>query len=152
MRDCSIEISIEGSEKVNLIKTYGFHLLESPARVVAPIREYEKQSYPESAAPEIDRRTVKQPFEYKVSIGCWDAEATVNGKIRAFYDSLFSAGEGDLMVAKEVELFNNYKNVKMKGFAQEWDEKTYTIDGERGLVVFDFVLYVNDPNTLTDIR
>jgi hypothetical protein len=67
-----------------------------------------------------------------------------------FFDSLFDA-EGDILTAKEIELFNNYKNVKMKGLAKKWDEKTYTIEGEKGLIVFDFVLYVNNPNTLTYI-
>jgi len=152
-RLCSIEISIEGGEKVDLIDTYDFHLLESPARVTAPIRDYDKQEFPESAAPEIDRRTVKQPFDYQISLGCWANEDTVNKNIRDFFSSLFTQEKGsDVMVAKEVELFNNYKNVRMKGFAKKWDEKTYTIEGEKGLLVFDFVLYVNDPTSLTDIR
>lgn len=150
-RNCSIEISIDGAPKINLIQEYDFHLLESPARVTAPIRDYETQSFPESAAPEIDRRTVKQPFDYQISLGCWANEDTVNKNIRAFYDSLFTS-DGDILTAKEVEFFNNYKNVKMKGFAKKWDEKTYTIEGEKGLLVFDFVLYVNDPTSLTDIR
>ena len=150
-RLCSIEISIEGGEKIDLIDTYDFHLLESPARVTAPIREYETQAFPESAAPEMDRRTTKQPFDYNISLGCWADEDTVNKNIRDFYDSLFTS-DGDILTAKEIELFNNYKNVKMKGFAKKWDEKTYTIEGEKGLLVFDFVLYVNDPTSLTDIR
>ena len=150
-RVCSIEISIEGAEKVDLIQEYDFHLLESPARVIAPIREYEKQEFPESAVPEIDRRTVKQSFDYQISLGCWADENTVNANIRKFFDSLFTA-DGDILIAKEIELFNNYKNVKMKGFAKKWDEKTYAIEGEKGLLVFDFVLYVNDPTSLTDIR
>ena len=150
-RLCSIEISIEGAEKIDLIDAYDFHLLESPARITAPIREYETQSYPESASPELDRRTVKQPFDYNISLGCWANEDVVNANIRSFYDSLFTQ-DGDILTAKEIELFNNYKNVKMKGFAKKWDEKTYTIEGEKGLLVFDFVLYVNDPTSLTDIR
>lgn len=152
-RNCSIEISIEGAEKINLIEQYDFHLIESPARVTAPIRDYETQEFPESAAPEIDRRTVMKSFDYQISLGCWASEDTVNKNIRDFYSSLFSQEEGsDVMVAKEVELFNNYKNVRMKGFAKKWDEKTYTIEGEKGLLLFDFVLYVNDPTSLKDIR
>lgn len=150
-RLCSIEISIEGGKKIDLIDTYDFHLLESPARVTAPIREYETQAFPESAAPEMDRRTTKQPFDYNISLGCWADEDTVNQNIRDFFDSLFTSDD-DILTAKEIELFNNYKNVKMKGFAKKWDEKTYTIEGEKGLLVFDFVLYVNDPTSLTDIR
>lgn len=150
-RNCSIDISIEGGDKVNLIEQYDFHLLESPARVLAPIREYEVQSFPESAEPEIDRRTVKQPFKYQISLGYWGNEDVANGLIRDFFNSLFTA-DGDILTAREVELFNNYKNVKMKGFAERWDEKTYTIEGEKGLIVFDFVLYVNNPNTLGDIQ
>lgn len=150
-RNCSIEISIEKAAKINLINTYDFHLLESPARVLAPIREYEVQSFPESAEPEIDRRTVKQPFEYQISLGYWGNEATANSRIITFFNSLFTSKDG-ILTAKEIELFNNYKNVKMKGFAKKWDEKTYTIEGEKGLIVFDFVLYVNNPNTLTYIQ
>lgn len=150
-RVCSIEISIEGGAKIDLIDTYDFHLIESPARVTAPLRAYEKQEYPESATPEIDRRTVKQPFEYQISLGYWGSEEKVNSNIRAFYDSLFTQ-DGDILTAKEITLYNNYKNVQMKGFAKKWDEKTYTIQGEKGLLLFDFVLDVNDPTTLTDIR
>ena len=150
-RDCSIEISIEGGSKVNLIDEYDFHLIESPAQVLAPIREYEVQSFPESAEPEIDCRTVEQPFDYQISLGCWANEDTVNTNIRNFYNSLFTT-DGDILTAKEIELFKNYKNVKMKGYAKKWDENTYTIEGEKGLLMFDFVLYVNNPKSLTDIR
>ena len=150
-RVCSIEISIEGGKKIDLIDTYDFHLLESPARVIAPIREYEKQSYPESAEPEIDRRTVLQPFDYQISLGCWGNEEDVNSNIRAFFDSLFTKN-GDILTAKQITLYNNYKNVQMDGFAKMWDDKTYTIQGEKGLLVFDFVLDVNNPTSLKDIQ
>lgn len=150
-RLCSIEISIEGGPKVDLIDTYDFHLLESPARVLAPIRNYETQAFPESAEPEIDRRTVKQPFDYQISLGCWGNEDEVNSNIRTFFNSLFTE-EGDILTAKEITLYNNYKNVQMTGFAKKWDEKTYTIQGEKGLLVFDFVLYVNNPASLKDIQ
>ena len=151
-RLCSIEILIEGATtKVDLIDTYNFHLLESPARVTAPIRDYETQAYPESAAPEIDKRTVMQPFDYQISLGCWGDEDEVNSNIRTFFNSLFTK-EGDILTAKEITLYNNYKNVQMTGFAKKWDEKTYTIQGEKGLLVFDFVLYVNNPASLKDIK
>lgn len=152
MRDCSIEISIEGGTKVNLIDTYDFHLIESPAQIVSQVSDYEVQKFPESAAPEMDRRVVKQPFDYTISLGFWGPESELNARVRTFYDSMFTHGDGDILEAKEVELFNNYKNVKMKGFAKKWNEKTYTISGEKGLLVFDFTLYVNDPNTLMDIK
>lgn len=150
-RVCSIEVSIEGGPKIDLIQEYDFHLLESPARVTAPIREYEKQAYPESAEPEIDRRTVLQPFDYQISLGCWGNEEDVNSNIRAFFDSLFTKN-GDILTAKQITLYNNYKNVQMDGFAKKWDEKTYTIQGEKGLLVFDFVLDVNNPTSLKDIQ
>ena len=153
-RNCSIEISIEGGLKIDLVEQYDFHLLESPARVLAPIREYETVSFPEHAESEIDNRTVEQPFDYQISLGCWADENTVNANIRAFYNSLFvkESEDTDVLVAREIELFNNYKNVKMKGYAKKWDEKTYTIQGEKGLLMFDFVLHVNNPLSLSDIR
>lgn len=155
MRNCDIEIKIGTADKISLVQAYDFHLIESPARIVPPIRDYEKQQYPESSTPEIDARTIIQPFDYKISLGYWGKEENANGNIRAFFNSLFKSddtvADSEIMVAEEIELFNNYKGVKMKGYAKKWDEKTYTIEGENGLVLFDFILYVNDPSTLTDI-
>lgn len=151
MRNCDIEIIMPGStEKISLVNQYDFHLIESPAKVVAPIGEYEVQSYPESATPEIDPRTTKKPFEYKISLAYWGSEADANSNIISFYDSLFTT-DGDIMTAKEITLLNNYKNVQMKGYAQKWDEKTYTIEGENSLIMFDFTLYVNNPKTYDKI-
>jgi hypothetical protein len=148
MRKCDIEIIMPGStDKISLVEQYDFHLIESPARITAPIRDYETQAFPESASPEIDNRTVKQPFDYQISLAYWGSEADANVRIRSFFDSLFSAN-GDILTAKEITLINNYKGVQMKGYAKQWDEKTYTIEGEKGLIMFDFTLYVNDPTTL----
>lgn len=152
MRDCSIEIVVDGVKK-NLVNDYDFHLIESPAMITAKPGEYDVQKFPEYAAPEIDTRTTLQPFDYKISLGYWGNEEIANSLIRGFFDGLFINEDGsDVLRAKEIELINNYKNVRMKGYAKPWNEDKYTIQGENGLILFDFVLYVNDPKTLKDVK
>lgn len=150
MRDCRIKIKIDNGELIDLVEQYDFHLLESPAQITPHIREYDKQSYPEHSGEEIDRRTVYEPFDYKISLGYWGSEESANENIRHFFDSMFSKS-GDILIAKDIELFNEYKNVKMIGIAEKWDEQTYRIAGEKGLITFDFVLRVSDPMTLESI-
>lgn len=152
MRDCSIDIIVDGS-KVNLVNDYDFHLIESPATITAKPGEYDVQKFPEHAAPEVDPRTTLQPFDYKISLGYWGDVEIANGLIRGFFDNLFIQDDSsDVIRAKEIELINNYKGVRMKGFAKPWNEEKYTIQGENGLILFDFVLYVNDPKTLKDVK
>lgn len=152
MRQCRILIRIGEDEPVDLVESYDFHLIESPAMIVPPIREYDKIQYPQSSAAEMDRRTVYQPFDYKITLGYWGDEKTANSTIRTFFDSLFEHDpDSDVMTAKELELTNQWKGVKMKGFAQNWDGKTYKIEGEKGLITFEFTIYVNDPATMQNI-
>lgn len=157
-RKCDIEISVwdkklnEWGDRRSLVEFYDFHLLKSDPRITAPIRDYEVQEYPETSEAEIDNRTTLKPFDYKMTIGCWGNEETINKRIREFFDSFFEKyPDSDVMDAKRVMLYNNYKNVKMEGYLKPWNEKTYTLENENGLVVFDMEIFVDKPKTLTCI-
>lgn len=153
MRRCNVKIQYPDNQVVDLVETYDFHLIESPAMIVPKVSKYETIQHPETSAPEIDTRTLKQPFDYKISLGYYGRMDCANTLIRNFFDSLFDKiPETEVFRAREITLINEWKSVKMKGFAKTWDEKTYTIEGENGLIIFDFTLYVNDPNTMEEIK
>lgn len=153
MRYCYISIKINNGEVINLVDTYQFHLIKSPARILAPIRKYEIQKYPKSSAVEMDTRTKLETFEYTITLGYYGPEDEANSKIREFFNSFFDRDDedNDILIAKKITLYNYWKNIQMEGYAQVWDEKTYTLQGEKGLVLFDFTVFVDDPATLMDI-
>lgn len=152
-RDCHIGLIIGSSTtEVNLVDEYGFHLLESPNFTIAPIRDYDIQEYPDSAEAEMDKRTTLKPFEYKLSLGYFGDEITANSTIQSFFNSLFSQAPGsDIITALPLQVKNYWKGMKMTGYAKKWDGKTYSIQGEAALVVFDLTIYVNDPRTFLPI-
>ncbi|MEG1289569.1 MAG: hypothetical protein RRY36_09125 [Bacteroidaceae bacterium] len=148
MRNCDIKIIIDNANTISLVNDYNIHLLESPATIVAPIRDYDIQSYPETAKAEIDTRTVLKPFDYRLLLGCSTNIENINQKIQSLFNMLFSHNGTDVMGAKEIEIINEYKGIKMKGYVKQWDGKTTTINEPYSFYSFELILYVNDPNTL----
>lgn len=152
-RDCHVGLIIGTSEtEINLVEDLDIHLLESPDMTMPPIRDYDIQEYPDSAEAEMDTRTTLKPFEYKMSLGYFGDEATANSKIQEFFNSLFTASQSsDILTALPLQVKNYWKGMKMTGYAKQWDGKTYSIQGEAALVVFDFTVYVKDPRTFLPI-
>ena len=151
-RVCEIRIKIGSGAIQNAITAWGLYLMESDDTIVAPVRDYEIQEYPEQAAPEIYPFTTLMPFDYKCTLLCLGDLDEVNATVKAFYDSLFVITPGvDLRQAQEITLFNDYKGVQVSGYAKSPEAKDYypeLIAYEKGAFLFDFILYVANPNTL----
>lgn len=151
-RTCEIRIRIGSGTVQNAITAWGLYLMESDDTIIAPIREYEVQEYPEEAAPEIYPFTTLMPFDYKCTLLCMGDLDTVNATVRAFYDSLFTITPGvDLRQAQEITLYNDYKGVQVTGYVKTAEAKDYypsLSEYEKGAFLFDFILYVADPKTL----
>ena len=151
-RDCRIYIQIESGPVVDAESELGFHLVESDDIVIPPIKDYEMQKYPESAAAEIYPYTTLDPFDYTctiLSIGELDA---VNASVCAFYDSLFEIQPGsDLRKAKPVTIYNEWKGIKVSGYAKTSPAKgnhPNIVAYEQGAYLFEFVIFVSDPRLL----
>ena len=63
-----------------------FILVNPDDRIIAPVREYEVQEYPESPAAEIYPYASKKPFDYTVKLLAFGDEATVVAAVRAFWE------------------------------------------------------------------
>lgn len=150
-RTCNLSYRINNGSVID-IATHGFHLVKSDDRVVPPIREYEKQEYPEYAAAEIYPYAAEVPFEYTVKLLVFGSDASVNASVREFWDSLFeTSGRTVARKAYPVTLFNYWKGVQVTGYPKSPNpDSTYPvpIEYENSAYLFDFILDVVDPTTL----
>lgn len=151
-RECKIRIKIGNGSIQEAVTAWGLYLMKSDDTIVAPIKDYEIQEFPESAKPEVYPYTTLKPFDYTCTLLCLGELTQVNATVKAFFDSLFTITSGvDLRQALEVTLYNDYKGVRVSGYVKPIEGKGYyphLVEYEKGAYVFDFVLYVADPNTL----
>jgi hypothetical protein len=130
-----------------------FHLVKSDDRVLAPIKEYEEQKYPETAVSEIYPYTSKDTFAYEITflaIGSFD---TVNASVNAFYDSLFTA-DGDLLHALPITILNYWKGIEFVGYATSPNTVNHypeLTEYEKSAYIFTIPFYVADPATFKPI-
>ncbi len=144
-RQCSLSYRINNGA----LTPCPFHLVKSDDRIIAPVREYEVQEYPESPAAEIYPYASKKPFDYTVKLLAFGDEATVVASVRAFWDSMFSGG-----AAQPVTLVNYWKGVQVTGYPKSAEPDSYypmLIEYESSAYIFDLTLYIADPTTLTAI-
>lgn len=148
-RECKLSYRINGGTLTD-ISTHGFHLVKSDDRITAPIKEYEVQEYPETAAVEIYPYTTKAPFDYEVTLLALGEFDQVNASVAAFVDSLFSAS-GDLLQALPITLYNYWKGVQVTGYlksSEPTEHRPKLTKYEQSAYVFTLVFYVADPTTL----
>lgn len=154
-RECKIRIQIGTGSIIDAKTTYGIHLIDSDDIIIPPVKDYEVQRYPESAAEEIHPYTTYEPFDYKCTLLLIGSLTTVNASIRTFYDAMFTITSGvDLRQANVITLYNDYKGVKVTGYVKTADPKEYypkLVEYEKGAYLFDFVLHVSDPKTLISL-
>lgn len=144
-----ISFSINGGPEV----VYPFALVKSDDRITPPIKDYEEQVYPESAASEIYPYTSKDVFDYSVTLLAFGDYNTVNASVQSFYNLLFQA-DGDLLRALPVTIFNYWKGIKVTGYAKSAEADSYypkLTEYEKSAYIFNFVIHVADPNTLQPI-
>lgn len=150
-RECKIRIQIEAGTIQEAISTWGFHLMESDDTVVAPIKDYEIETYPETAHVEINPYTTLKPFDYTCTLLCFGALTQINTIVKNFFDSLFVIDGTDLRKAKEITIYNDYKGVKVSGYVKSLEGQDYMpklIEYEKGAYLFDFVIFVSNPKKL----
>jgi hypothetical protein len=104
---------------------YGLVYVSSDNRFEAPIKEFEKTSYPEQEGENIIAKTVSDAFDYKV-VWFIKADGSLNNanKIISQFNSLLYTQEGDVKSFKRVTFYNDYKKVKIVGIPSLIQEAT----------------------------
>jgi hypothetical protein len=107
------------------INGYGLVYVSSDHRFEAPIKEFEKTSYPEQEGENIIAKTVSDAFDYKV-VWFIKADGSLNNanKIISQFNSLLYTQEGNVKSFKRVTFCNDYKKVKIVGIPSLIQEAT----------------------------
>lgn len=111
-----VRLQIGDGDILDTIDGYGLMYVSSDNRFEAPIKEFDKTSYPEREGENIIAKTVSDAFDYKVT---WFIKAdgsldNANAFIANFNALLYNQVVG-IKTFKQVTFYNDYKKVKIVG-------------------------------------
>lgn len=146
-----VRLQIGDSDIVDTIDGYGLVYVSSDHRLEAPIKEFEKTSYPEQEGENIHPATVSDAFDYKVT---WFVKADGSldnaNAVIARFNSLLYTQEGDMKTFKQVTFYNDYKKVKIVGTPSPIQEATEFWRDQSGkqhdVVQVEWVIRVSKPS------
>lgn len=147
----TVRLQIADGNIVDTADTYGLVYISADSRFAAPIKEFERTSYPEQEGENILAKTVLDAFDYKVT---WFIKADGSlgnaNAVIARFNSLLYAQEGDVKTFKQVTFYNDYKKVKIVGtpsLIQEANEFWRDANGKQhDVVCVDWVIRVSKPS------
>lgn len=146
-----VRLQIGSSEILDTADNYGLVYVSSDHRFDAPIKEFEKTSYPEEEGEHILAKTVSDAFDYKTT---WLVKADGSlgnaNAVIARFNSLLYTQEGDVKTFKQVAFYNDYKKVKIVGTPSPIQEATEFWRDARGkqhdVVCVEWVIRVSRPS------
>ena len=147
-----VQLKIGDGDILDTIDGYGLVYVSSDHRFEAPIKEFDKTSYPEQEGENI--KTVSDAFDYKVT---WFIKAdgslgNANEVIKTFNSSLYETN-GNIKTFKQVTFFNRYKKVVIVGtpsLIQEATEFWRDANGiQHDVVCVEWTIRVSKPRLCT---
>lgn len=146
-----VRLQIGNGDILDTIDGYGLVYVSSDNRFEAPIKEFEKSSYPEQEGENIIAKTVSDAFDYKV-VWFIKADGSLNNAneiISRFNSSLYTQ-KGDVKSFKRVTFYNDYKKVKIVGtpsLIQEATEFWRDANGtQHDVVCVEWAIRVSKPS------
>lgn len=152
-----VRLQIADGEIKDTVSEYGLVYLQADSRFAAPVKGFEKSSYPEQPGINLDPRTVDDEFEYKVKffVKADGNLENANHKIAAFNALLYTKDAENIKTFKQVTFYNDYKKVKIVGYPSPIEEATDFWRDSRGkqadVVCVEWTINVNNP-TLCDFN
>lgn len=146
-----VRLKIGSRGILDTIDGYGLVYVSSDHRFEAPLKEFEKTSYPEEEGEHILAKTVSDAFDYKVT---WFVKANgslgnANAVIANFNSSLYDT-EGDVKTFKQVAFYNDYKKVMIVGTPTPIQEATEFWRDAQGkqhdVVCVEWIIRVSKPS------
>lgn len=137
---------------VDTIDSFGLVYVSSDHRFEAPLKEFEKTSYPEEEGEHILNKTVSDAFDYKVT---WFIKAdgsldNANVIIKRFNNLLHVQLKSGVKVFEQVTFYNDYKKVKIVGtptLIQEATEFWRDANGKQhDVVCVEWIIRVSKPS------
>lgn len=121
-------IQIDGGDIEDTYAAHGLIYLSSDNRTAPPMRSLDVSTYAEDDGEHTDPRFTWEPFDYKVKFLVESPNrnlTSANAVIAAFNSRLYEAtGSGDVKRLRRVTFYNDYKRVKISGYATPIAEPT----------------------------
>lgn len=146
-----VRLQIAGGNILDTADNYGLVYVSADSRFAAPIKEFEKTSYPEEEGEHIYPKTVDDAFDYKAT---WFIQA--NGSLDnanaviARFNSMLYTQEGDIKTFKQVTFYNDYKKAKIVGIPSPIQEATEFWRDAKGkqhdVVCVEWIIRVSKPS------
>jgi hypothetical protein len=146
-----VRLQIANGDILDTADNFGLVYISADSRFAAPIKEFEKTTYPEQEGENIIAKTTSDAFDYKVT---WFIKAdgslgNANAVIAKFNALLYDQVD-DIKTFKQVAFYNDYKKVKIVGTPspiQEATEFWRDIQGKQHDVVqVEWVIRVSKPS------
>lgn len=146
-----VRLQIDNGDILDTIDGYGLVYVSSDHRFEAPIKEFDKTSYPEQEGENIIVKTVSDAFDYKVK---WFVKANgslsnANAVIARFNSRLYTQ-EGYVKSFRRVTFYNDYKKVAIAGIPSPIQEATEFWRDANGkqhdVVCVEWVIRVSKPS------
>lgn len=148
-----VRLQIENEKIYDSYDAYGLIYVSADDILGAPIKPFEKTSYPEEEGEHIFPWTTDQAFDYKVKWFVAPKDNTLNGanKIIANFNSLLYAKEGNVKRFKRVTFYNDYKNIKIVGIPSPISEavefwREGKGDNAHNVAIVEWVIRVDKPS------
>ena len=147
-----VRLKIGNSAILDTIDGYGMVYVSSDHRFEAPLKEFEKTSYPEQEGENISAKTVSDAFDYKTTwfIKTDGSLDNANIVIKRFNALLYNQIKSDVKEFEQVVLYNDYKKVKIVGTPTLIQEATEFWRDARGkhhdVVCVEWVIRVSKPS------
>lgn len=146
-----VRLQIGDGEILDTIDGYGLVYVSSDHRFEAPIKEFDKTSYPEQEGENIISKSVSDAFDYKVT---WfikaDGSLDNANRVISRFNWLLYTQEGDVKSFKQVVFYNDYKKVKIVGtpsLIQEATEFWRDANGiQHDVVCVEWTIRVSKPS------
>lgn len=147
-----VRLQIGSGDAVDTYAAYNFIYLSADNRFGAPVKELESTSYPEEPGKHYYNKTVSDAFDYKVKflVDSGGSLTAVNSKIAAFNALLYSENATThVKTLNKVIFFNDFKNVKIVGYAEPIAEATEFWKDRNGVsssfAEVEFTIHVENP-------
>lgn len=144
-------IKIGDGDILDTADNYGLIYISADSRFDAPIKGFEKTSYPEEEGEHILAKTVDDAFGYKVT---WFVKAdgslgNANAVIAKFNSLLYDQVD-NIKTFKQVTFYNDYKKVKIVGTPSPIMEATDFWRDSQGkqhdVVCVEWIIRVSKPS------
>lgn len=157
-RDCNVRIKFDGDNTIyDCQEQWGFILNKSSETIIPPTKDYDVEVYPEENAAHVNKYATYEPFDYTITFIAIGTEIDINAKIRDFYNrcvdnNYINISMPNLKKMRKVTVYNDFRGVRFSGYAKPYKGKNIvSADGNNINITFEFVVYVDNSSTLTDI-